>query len=55
MVPILTSHYYMGPIWIQYGYQGEQLYHFLNIISKNGKFPDINANNNDNNKIKIIV
>ena len=22
---------------------------------KNSKFPDINANNNDNNKIKIIV
>ena len=24
------------------------------IISKNNKFPDINANNNDYNKIKII-
>ena len=57
MVPTLTSHYYMGPIWVQYGYQEEQLYHYLNIrvISKNSKFPDINANNNDNNNIKTIV
>ena len=55
MVPMFTSHYHMGPIWVQYGYLGEQLYHCLNIISKYSKFPDINVNNNDNNKIKKII
>ena len=57
MVSMLTSHYCMGPIWVQYmDIMGEQLYHYLNIIyKKNSKFPDINANNNDNSKIKIIV
>ena len=54
MVPMLTSHYNMGPSRVQYGSYGEQLYHYLNIISNNSKFPDINAYNNDN-KIKIIV
>ena len=50
MVPMLTSHYYMGPIWGQNGHSGEQLYHYLNKILKNSKFSDINANNNDNKK-----
>ena len=50
MVPMLTSHYYIWalrettvPLFKQ------------NIKKKNSKFSDINANNNDNKKIKIIV
>ena len=35
------------------GIKGEQLYHYLNkILKKNSTFSDINANNNDNKKIK---
>ena len=41
----------MGSIWVL---RGTTLPLFKHNI-KNSKFPDINANNNDNNKIKIIV
>ena len=41
----------MGSIWVL---RGTTLPFFKHNI-KNSKFPDINANNNDNNKIKIIV
>ena len=42
----------MGSIWVL---RGTTLPLFKHNIKKNSKFPDINANNNDNNKIKIIV
>ena len=37
----------MSSIWILRGTTVQNI--------KNSKFPDLNANNNDNNKIKIIV
>ena len=41
----------MGSIWVLRG----TTLPLFKLISINSKFPDINANNNDNNKIKIIV
>ena len=41
----------MGSVWVLRGTTVPLFKHYM----KNTKFPDINANNNGNNKIKIIV
>ena len=43
---------HMGSIW---ALRGTTVPLFKQNIKKNSKFSDINANNNDNKKIKIIV
>ena len=42
---------HMGSIWVLRGTTEPLFKHYMKI----SRFPDINANNNDNNKIKIIV